>query len=48
MGETDVTLSHHVAQISIAKLVGNVPPHSENDDWGIEMTVFEQGGMTQE
>ena len=34
----NTALGHHGDQITVAELVGDVPPHAQNDDLGIELS----------
>jgi hypothetical protein len=31
MSQINTTLSHHVAQVTVAELVNDIPTHAEND-----------------
>ena len=37
-------LGHHFHQITVAELVGDVPPNAKNDDEPIKMTTVEESG----
>jgi hypothetical protein len=38
MGDLDATLCHHLDQVSVRQPIGDVPPHAQLDDVGIEYT----------
>jgi hypothetical protein len=44
MRDINIALSHHLYQVSTAKLVGNVPTDTENNDGTIEMATTEERG----
>lgn len=37
MGKTQTALRHHLNQIPEAELVPQVPPHTKNDDFAVEV-----------
>jgi hypothetical protein len=43
MRDIDTALSHHLDQVSIAKLVSEIPADTENDDCGGKVAAMKQG-----
>ena len=42
MRDIDTALSHHLYQVSIAKLVSDIPADAENDDGVVEVAATKQ------
>jgi hypothetical protein len=43
MGEIDSSLGHHLDEVAVAQLIGDIPSDAENDDCAIEVAATEQG-----
>ncbi|WP_409455290.1 hypothetical protein [Methylosinus sp. H3A] len=42
MGNRQAALRHHFHEVSEAELVSQIPAHTENDDFAVEMASFEK------
>jgi len=48
MGDIDSPLGHHLYQVAVAQLIGDIPSDTENDDCAIEVAATEQGRCVRE
>ena len=44
MRDSDSSLGHHLDEVAVAQLVGDIPSDAENDDEAIKMAAMEEGG----
>lgn len=42
MREIDSTLGHHLKEVAVAQLIGDIPSDAENDDDAIKMAALEE------
>jgi hypothetical protein len=43
MRDIDTALGHHLDEVAVAQLIGDIPSDAENDDCTIEVAATEQG-----
>lgn len=43
MRDRDSSLGHHLDEVAVAQLIGDIPSDAENDDCVIEVAATEQG-----
>jgi hypothetical protein len=44
MGDSDTALGHHLDEVAVAQLIGDIPSDAENDDCAVEVAATKQGG----
>jgi hypothetical protein len=44
MRDSDSALGHHLDEVAVVQLVGDIPSDAENDDEAIKMAAMEEGG----
>ena len=43
MREIDTALGHHLDEVAVAQLIGDIPSDAENDDCAIKVATAKQG-----
>jgi hypothetical protein len=43
MRDSDTALGHHLDEVAVAQLIGDIPSDAENDDRAIEVATAKQG-----